>query len=306
MVYTVLALVAFAELAFLFQSFALSHSTTQLGAVLPAVVVALTNQERASDQLSSLTTNNQLTEAAKQVAQDMAAKGYFAHESPDGKTPWYWLKKAGYAYQYAGQNLAVNFDDSSQLLAAWMDSPEHKENILGANYTEIGVGMATGTYKGKEAVFVVQFFAAPLHTAVAQKTPAKTEPKVVAQTLATPTVATNTTPKDTAVLGAEDEAPPATPTHIQPPLSLWEKVLSSPSKYMTLFLGVLAFFFILMLALGFLPFTPQRLHHKAIFNGVALVAVILGIVIVNQRFLIAPLSLPADNQNAAVAVAMPN
>jgi len=301
MVYTVLALVAFAELAFLFQSFVLSHSTTQLGAVLPAVVVALTNQERASDQLSTLTTNNQLTEAAKQVAQDMASRGYFAHESPDGKSPWYWLRKAGYAYQYAGQNLAVNFDDSSQLLTAWMNSPEHKENILGVDYTEIGVGMATGTYNGKEAVYVVQFFASPLkHAAVvAKKTSTPKKPKIAVENATTSVVAV--APTGAAVLGAEVEQPKPTL-----PLSVWEKILASPGKYATIALGLLALFFICMLLLGFLPFTPEMLHHKAALNGIALVAVLVGIIIVNQRFLTAPLSLPTDSQNAAVVLALPN
>ena len=60
-------------------------------------------------------------------AQDMATLGYFAHVSPDGKTPWYWIEKVGYDYQYAGENLAINFSDSKDVTNAWMASPLHKE-----------------------------------------------------------------------------------------------------------------------------------------------------------------------------------
>lgn len=290
-VFITVALVALIECAFLLQSFAVSHSTGQLGAVLPAVVVALTNEQRASGQLSSLASNELLAEAAHNAAEDMAEKGYFAHVSPDGTSPWYWLKAVGYRYQYAGQNLAVNYNDSSELLQAWMDSPTHRENILDADYTEIGVGMATGTYNGKEAVFVVQFFASPLHgqVAVAKTAPTPTKKTIVAP----PPAVAQTIPAGTAVLGTE------TPNL---PLSLWNKITSSPNKYATLALGILALFFAGALIIGLLPFFKRRLHPNAAFNGAALVAVLLAVIVLNQKILLRPLALPADNQNAAVVL----
>ena len=134
---------------------------TQSCAVLQAMVIGLTNEQRLLDNLSTLTPNTLLTEAAQNVAEDMASKGYFAHVSPEGKVPVQWLKQVKYKYQYVGENIAVNFEDSQQLVNAWMDSPTHKANILGNHFTEIGVGVATGTYQGQEAVFTVQFFASP-------------------------------------------------------------------------------------------------------------------------------------------------
>lgn len=135
--------------------------TGNLAAVLPAVLSALTNEQRQEQKLPELAWSGVLAQAAELKAKDMANNGYFAHTSPEGKTPWYWLEKVGYKYQYAGENLAVNFLDSKDVTEAWMNSPSHRANIVKANYTEIGTAIATGLYKGKEAVFVVQLYANP-------------------------------------------------------------------------------------------------------------------------------------------------
>lgn len=132
-----------------------------LAAVLPAVVALVTNNARAADNLGALKVNAELTAAAEAKANDMASKSYFAHTSPDGKLPWYWFEKAGYKYEYAGENLAVNFEDSNDVVKAWLNSPTHRFNIMRREYTEIGVGTASGTYKGHPATFVVQMFASP-------------------------------------------------------------------------------------------------------------------------------------------------
>jgi uncharacterized protein YkwD len=132
-----------------------------LSAVLATVLVDLTNADRATANLDGLTVNPLLENAARMKADDMAQKGYFAHNTPDGKTPWYWFIKAGYLYKYAGENLAVNFTESSEVEKAWMASPTHRLNILGKNYTEIGIATSTGMYQGKEVIFVVQMFGRP-------------------------------------------------------------------------------------------------------------------------------------------------
>src|SRR3989344_4740191 len=88
----------------------------------------------------------------------MASKGYFAHVSPEGQSPWYWLKQAGYSFSYAGENLAVDFSDSADVSRAWLDSPGHRANILNKNFLETGVAISKGMYQGRETTFVVQFF----------------------------------------------------------------------------------------------------------------------------------------------------
>lgn len=127
--------------------------------IYASVIVDSTNHDRASEgDLPKLTVNPLLVEAAKEKANDMAEKGYFAHNSPDGLTPWYWIKKAGYPYLYAGENLAVDFTDSDDVEKAWMNSPLHRANILNQHYTEIGIATAKGKYDGKETIFVVEMF----------------------------------------------------------------------------------------------------------------------------------------------------
>ncbi|OHA91353.1 MAG: hypothetical protein A2758_02750 [Candidatus Zambryskibacteria bacterium RIFCSPHIGHO2_01_FULL_49_18] len=133
-----------------------------LSAVLPGVLTTLTNAERLSNNLPELRENMVLAEAARLKAEDMATKGYFAHTSPEGKTPWYWLAQAGYSYIYAGENLAVNFIDSEDVTKAWMNSPTHRANIIHGAYTEVGTGIAVGMYKGNETVFVAQVYGRPV------------------------------------------------------------------------------------------------------------------------------------------------
>jgi len=133
-----------------------------LSAVLPGEVIALTNVERSTAGDSQLTENPALALAAQNKANDMAAKGYFSHTGPDGKEPWVWIKQAGYSYQYAGENLAVRFDESADVVRAWMASPTHRANIVKPVYTEIGIGTANGMYEGSPATFVVQYFGTPI------------------------------------------------------------------------------------------------------------------------------------------------
>lgn len=138
-----------------------SRVIDSLSAIYGAVLVNLTNQSRSTANVSELKVNPILEKAAQMKADDMAAKSYFAHNTPDGKTPWYWFEQAGYKYKYAGENLAVNFQDSNEIHTAWLNSKGHFLNIVNPKYTEIGIATSTGTYKGREAVFVVQMFGTP-------------------------------------------------------------------------------------------------------------------------------------------------
>ena len=134
---------------------------SQLAAVVPGVLIELTNKERAAGALSTLQENELLNQSATKKAQDMAEREYFAHVGPDGKKPWNWLQDVGYQYQYAGENLAINFSDSEDVTRAWMNSPTHKANIVKAEYSEIGTGVATGTYSGKKTTYIAQVYARP-------------------------------------------------------------------------------------------------------------------------------------------------
>lgn len=149
----------------------------QLAAVITATLVDLANNDRKSDSIGPLKINQKLVEAAQAKADDMAAKGYFAHTSPDGRTSWSWFADAGYQYSYAGENLAVNFADSEDVEQAWMDSPTHRANIMNGKFTEIGIATAEGEYKGRKTIFVVQMFGRPQTTTAFAPVNASTEPE---------------------------------------------------------------------------------------------------------------------------------
>lgn len=132
-----------------------------LGAVLPAVLVDLVNEDREKAGSEPLQVNQVLQQAAQMKADHMAENGYFAHVSPDGTTPWYWIEEAGYEFVTAGENLAVHFTDSREVEQAWMDSPTHRANIINHSFSEIGIAVARGSYDGYETTFVVQMFGKP-------------------------------------------------------------------------------------------------------------------------------------------------
>jgi hypothetical protein len=157
-----LGLVLLSFLAANFQAILWQSSDWLVGAVLPAVVVTMTNDERDDLDLPPLTRNAVLDAAAQLKADDMAKNGYFAHYSPAGVSPWHWFYEANYQFAHAGENLAVHFSDSGEVVEAWMDSPTHRANIVNQNYQEIGVGTAKGTYEGYDTVFVVQLFGTPI------------------------------------------------------------------------------------------------------------------------------------------------
>src|SRR5204863_2082531 len=111
---------------------------------------------RRQNGAGDLTISNELSRAASDKASDMFAKNYWAHNAPDGTTPWVFIKSSGYEYIYAGENLARGFTTSQSVVDAWMASPEHKENMLSKNYKNVGFAVATGNLNGEDTVLVVE------------------------------------------------------------------------------------------------------------------------------------------------------
>jgi uncharacterized protein YkwD len=125
-------------------------------------IISQVNQERAERGLKQLKENQKLNQAATLKIGDMAGNNYFAHTSPAGIDPWYWLEKIDYQYKYAGENLAMDFSSASSAHRAWMKSKTHRDNILSENYEEIGVAVIDGVIEGKDRKLAVQFFGTPL------------------------------------------------------------------------------------------------------------------------------------------------
>jgi uncharacterized protein YkwD len=132
-------------------------------------IIALANTDRAKSSAGSLTEDVRLDHAAQLKANDMAAKSYFSHIDPSGNAPWMWFKKVGYYYWSAGENLAINFSDAPTLNSAWMNSPTHKANIVNSGYSRVGIGIAHGTYQGRPATYIVEFFAKPYISSLARR-----------------------------------------------------------------------------------------------------------------------------------------
>ena len=140
-----------------------SQANIVLGAsISEEEMIRLTNESRAEAELPLLLANEKLAEAAMKKADDMFANQYFDHNSPNGKTPWGFIKSAGYEYRFAGENLAIDFITAGGAHKALMESASHRENILNINYTEIGIAAIEGIFDGNKSIIIVEEFGAPL------------------------------------------------------------------------------------------------------------------------------------------------
>lgn len=119
-------------------------------------LLQLTNKVRQEQGLPPLAMNSRLAIAAENKAEDMFAKDYWAHNAPDGRTPWVFIKGAGYNYVYAGENLARGFQNNQDVIDAWIASPTHRANVLSENYTEVGFAVKKGELSGEETVLIVE------------------------------------------------------------------------------------------------------------------------------------------------------
>lgn len=121
-------------------------------------VIVLANQSRLESGIGELKNNELLTKAAQAKADDMIAKGYFSHTSPNGDKPWVWLDGVNYPYYAAGENLAMDFSSGTSVHDAFMKSPGHRKNIMNPRYEDIGVAIAYGMIDGKETAVLVEYF----------------------------------------------------------------------------------------------------------------------------------------------------
>ncbi len=156
-------------------SYILALTVTAAG-FMPSEVITLANGARTKAHLTVLTESAVLAQAAKNKANDMIKNDYFAHTSPKGVEPWYWIKEAGYHYQAAGENLAINYTDAREQHDAWMKSETHRANIMSTRYRDIGVAVVKGKIDGKESLITVEYFGTPLAVVADQ---VKTAPTAV-------------------------------------------------------------------------------------------------------------------------------
>lgn len=121
-------------------------------------LLAQTNAERVKVGIPVLKLNEKLDQAATLKVQDMFNNQYWAHISPSGATPWKWLDAVDYDYSEAGENLAKNYTTVDSVMSAWMNSPEHRGNILQPDYRDIGFAIAMGDLNGSHSTVIVALY----------------------------------------------------------------------------------------------------------------------------------------------------
>lgn len=130
-----------------------THTTNAFGV---SDIIDESNKARTQLNIDTLVTDNALMSAAQMKADDMAKGHYFAHTAPDGTVPWDYFNKVGYIYDVAGENLAVTNQDATSVIEGWLNSPAHRENLLGTKYNNMGIGMAAfGDYEGHKNTYVI-------------------------------------------------------------------------------------------------------------------------------------------------------
>jgi uncharacterized protein YkwD len=110
-------------------------------------MLELVNQERAAAGLRPLAPDPELTEVARQHSTDMFARGYFAHDTPEGLSPFDRMRAANIHFLTAGENLALA-PTLSVAHTGLMNSPGHRENILRPQFGRVGIGIMDGGLRG--------------------------------------------------------------------------------------------------------------------------------------------------------------
>jgi len=140
-----------------------SLSTLEVG------VVADINALRTSHHLAALRLSPALTDAARAHSQEMETDGYFAHDSFDGTAFWKRIQSfypsTSWGYWSVGENLLWSSPgvDAEGALTMWLNSPEHKKNMLDPSWREIGISAvheqaAPGVYNGLAVTIVTTDF----------------------------------------------------------------------------------------------------------------------------------------------------
>lgn len=103
-------------------------------------VITLVNQYRAQNGLGALTSQSQLTSAAQRHSLDMGCNFFMSHYGTDGSDPYSRIVASGYPVNWWGENVAAGYSTPAAVMDAWKASPPHNANLLGPNFTEIGIG----------------------------------------------------------------------------------------------------------------------------------------------------------------------
>jgi uncharacterized protein YkwD len=147
-------------------------SNVESNEINTANVIALMNEYRAEKGLPPLSENARLAQAAQDRMRHMEELGYWSHNAPDGMSPFVWLMARDYSYRAAAENLASGFETARLLVDAWMESPGHRDNIMGADFEHCGIAIIEGSTMGPATgKSIVVLFGAPQRMVTAAKQP---------------------------------------------------------------------------------------------------------------------------------------
>jgi uncharacterized protein YkwD len=124
-----------------------TYEKAEIRPFLEIKMLEMVNEERVKEGLAPLKADPEMSRVARAHSRDMFVRGYFAHNSPDGKTPFDRMRAAGVKFSAAGENLAL-----AQTLEIahtnLMNSPGHRANILHPSFGRLGIGILDGGFYG--------------------------------------------------------------------------------------------------------------------------------------------------------------
>jgi uncharacterized protein YkwD len=101
----------------------------------------LVNRHRIAIGCRRLVWDERLAKVAQAHSEAMARRGFFDHVDPQGRDPFDRMQRAGISFLAAGENIAVGPSTAREVLAGWMRSRGHRENIENCSYTHHGIGL---------------------------------------------------------------------------------------------------------------------------------------------------------------------
>jgi uncharacterized protein YkwD len=110
----------------------------------PAELLAEHNARRSEAGLPEWVSSVKLRAAAQGHAMVMAQLGRMEHSGIGDGDPGSRLRGAGYAFRWCGENIARGQRSAAEAMTSWMNSPDHRSNILSAHFTEAGFAVARG------------------------------------------------------------------------------------------------------------------------------------------------------------------
>jgi uncharacterized protein YkwD len=103
--------------------------------------VDMANAHRRSVGCEDLAWNAEVAAVAQAHSVDMVQRDFFAHDNPDGESPFDRLTNAGISYSRAAENIAWGYGTAAAVLDGWLNSSGHRANLENCSLTQAGLGL---------------------------------------------------------------------------------------------------------------------------------------------------------------------